>query len=152
VILSLLLDGLVAGLLVVTIVLALILNRRFTSLRRDRLEFSTLAEAFHSAVARAEAGVALLKAQAAGLEEENRQAGRHEDDLHQLIERADAAADRLEAAIRGARPKIAAGQHASQAAEAHGKPATGEGVSTDSGAHARSAVERDLIQALRFKR
>ncbi len=58
---TLLLDGLVAGLLVITIVLAMILNRRFAGLRRDRLEFSALADEFHRAVASAEDSVARLK-------------------------------------------------------------------------------------------
>lgn len=153
---TLLLDGLVAGLLVVTIALAMILNRRFASLRRDRLEFQGLADEFHAAVGRAEDSVGRLKATAAGLESENRNALSHEEDLRQLIERADAAADRLEAAVRGARARPAAAlRHAGAAL----KPGTrvedaGHGLEAEIVAHAsaRSAAENDLLQAMRFKR
>lgn len=155
---TLLLDGLIAGLLVVTIVLAMILNRRFARLRRDRLELSALGEEFHKAVARAEDSVARLKTTAASLESENRQAERHEDDLRQLIERADAAADRLEAAVRGARakPTAALRRHAIGPDAATSDRRTEAGSMTPVTPEAvndrRSAAERDLLKALRFQR
>lgn len=154
---TLFLDGLVAVLLVITIILAMILNRRFASLRRDRLEFSTLAGEFHRAVASAEASVARLKTTSAELEGENRQAERHEDDLRQLIERADAAADRLEAAVRGARAKPGAARSRQSArADATAANVQAMDVPAEAGrgalAAARSAAERDLLQAMRFQR
>ncbi|MBL8660863.1 MAG: hypothetical protein JNM75_14040 [Rhodospirillales bacterium] len=155
---TLLLDGLVVVLLVITIILAMILNRRFSSLRRDRLEFSTLAGEFHRAVASAEASVARLKTTSAELEGENRQAERHEDDLRQLIERADAAADRLEAAVRGARAIPDAPLLRRQSARADATAADAQATETPakagraSLAAARSAAERDLLQAMRFQR
>lgn len=154
---TLFLDSLVAGLLVITIVLAMILNHRFAGLRRDRLEFSTLAGEFHRAVASAEASVAKLKTTSAALEGENRQAGRHEDDLRQLIERADAAADRLEAAVRGARAKPTAAllRHSARTDAAAAGLQSTDGPAEASPlalAGARSAAERDLLQAMRFQR
>lgn len=147
---SLCLDGLVAALLVVAIVLAMILNRRFARLGRDRAEFATLAQEFNAALARAEGSVARLKTTAAGLEAENRRAEVHEDDLRQLIERAEALGDRLEAAVRAVRPHpatvVAIGTRPGAAAAAN--PPAG---AAPAGAP-RSEAERDLLQALRFKR
>lgn len=158
---TLFLDGLIAGLLVITIVLAMILNRRFAGLRRDRLELSALSDEFHRAVARAEDSVARLKTTAASLDDKNRQAERHEDDLRQLIERADAAADRLEAAVRGIRPKPAAALRrdplpaTAAAASRDDSGVSGEAAlvaSSAAQAAVRSAAERDLLQALRYQR
>lgn len=154
---TLFLDGLVAALLVVAIVLAMTLNRRFARLARERLEFASLAQEFNAALARAETSVACLKTTAAGLEAENERAGTHEEDLRQLIERAEAVCDRLEAAVRATRPP------------ANGTPATAtKGNVTPmpergptggapvqparTAAVPRSEAERDLLQALRFKR
>lgn len=157
---TLLLDGIIAALLVVTIVLAMILNRRFAGLRRDRLELSALGEEFHQAVARAEESVARLKMASASLESENRQAECHKDDLRQLVERADAAADRLEAAIRGTRAKPASlprqgDDPVRPRAEKRTDPSApipvGPGRPANTNGR-RSAAERDLLEALRFKR
>lgn len=160
---TLLLDGIIAALLVVTIVLAMILNRRFAGLRRDRLELSALGEEFHQAVARAEDSIARLKMASSGLASENRQAERLEDDLRQLVERADTAADRLEAAIRGTRTKPASlarqgNERVRPQAEKQAEPSAPVPVGPDSPAGSataiakRSAAERDLLEALRFKR
>lgn len=150
---TLFLDCLIAGLLVVTIVLAMILNRRFAGLRRDRAEFATIAEEFHRTVASAGDSVGRLKATTAELEAENRRAAQHEDDLRLLIERADKAADRLEAAVRANRP-AASGRLPSPAGAKGGAngSALGEAAMAAAGAGARSEAERDLLQALRFQR
>lgn len=150
---TLFLDCLIAGLLVVTIVLAMILNRRFAGLRRDRAEFATIAEEFHRTVASAGDSVGRLKATNTELEAENRRAAQHEDDLRLLIERADKAADRLEAAVRANRPAVS-GRLPSPAGAKGGAngSALGEAAMAAAGAGARSEAERDLLQALRFQR
>lgn len=152
---TLFLDCLIAGLLVVAIVLATILNRRFAGLSRDRAQFAQVADEFHHAVARAEDSVARLKSTTAELEAENRRALQHEDDLRLLIERADTAADRLETAVRSARPasgeRIGAGAGA-RIASKNAVPAKLAMAGVADGGDARSEAERDLLQALRFKR
>ncbi len=162
---TLFLDGLVAALLIVAIVLAMSLNRRFAGLGRDRLEFTTLAQEFNAALARAEGSVACLKTTAAGLETENKRAETHEEDLRQLIERAEAVCDRLEAAVRATRPQ---GNVTPMPGRAGPGPGPGPASAPDRtpdraqtpvpaqpatpAAAARSEAERDLLQALRFKR
>lgn len=147
---TLFLDGLVAVLLVVAIVLAMILNRRFTGLGRARLEFAGLAQEFNAALAKAEASVACLKTTASGLEAENTRAEAHEEDLRQLIQRAEAVCDRLEASLRASRPQASVTPMPARAAAgpAQGQPAKPAAA----GLAPRSEAERDLLQALRFKR
>jgi hypothetical protein len=146
---TLFLDGLVAVLLVVAIVLATILNRRFAGLGRDRLEFASLAQEFNAALGKAEASVACLKTTAAALEAENKRAEAHEEDLRQLIERAEAVCDRLEASLRAGRPQpgVAAPTAFASADPPPNQPAKPAAVIAP-----RSEAERDLLQALRFKR
>ena len=127
---TLFLDGLVAALLVVAIVLAMILNRRFAGLARDRMEFASVAQEFNAALARAEGSVACLKTTAAGLEAENKRAEAHEEDLRQLIERAEGVCDRLEAAVRATR---AAGDGHAHAGSDHGRSRTGSAGRADAG-------------------
>lgn len=154
---TLFLDGLVAALLVVAIVLAMTLNRRFARLGRDRMEFASLAQEFNAALTKAETGVGCLKTTAAGLEAANERAGAHEEDLRQLIERAEAVCDRLEAAVRATRPPTnvtPATVTKGSVTPMPGRGATG-GVPVQPARPAavpRSEAERDLLQALRFKR
>lgn len=146
---TLFLDGLVAALLVVAIVLAMILNRRFAGLARDRMEFASVAQEFNAALARAEGSVACLKTTAAGLEAENKRAEAHEEDLRQLIERAEGVCDRLEAAVRATRPQATV---TPMPVRTKADPAPGQQAGPTPVAVPRSEAERDLLQALRFKR
>jgi len=146
---TLFLDGLVAVLLVVAIVLAMILNRRFAGLGRDRLEFASLAQEFNAALGKAEASVACLKTTAAALEAENKRAEAHEEDLRQLIERAEAVCDRLEASLRAGRPQTGA---AAATVRASADPTPHPRAKPTAAIAPRSEAERDLLQALRFKR
>lgn len=146
---TLFLDGLIAVLLVTAIALAMILNRRFAGLGRDRLEFARLAQEFNAALAKAEASVACLKTTAAGLEAENRRAAAHEEDLRQLVERADAVSDRLEACLRASRPQ---GNVTVMPGRAEADPGRGNRAKPAAAIAPRSEAERDLLQALRFKR
>ncbi|MCU0892995.1 MAG: DUF6468 domain-containing protein [Rhodospirillales bacterium] len=146
---TLVLDGLVAVLLVVAIVLATILNRRFAGLDRDRLEFANLAQEFNAALGKAESSVACLKTTAAALEAENKRAEAHEEDLRQLIDRAEAACDRLEASLRAGRPQ----SHGfAGPARAGADPVVRQLTKPVAVAAPRSEAERDLLQALQFKR
>ncbi|MGZ8995234.1 MAG: DUF6468 domain-containing protein [Rhodospirillales bacterium] len=146
---TLFLDGLVAALLVVAIVLAMILNRRFAGLARDRMEFASVAQEFNAALARAEGSVACLKTTTAGLEAENKRAEAHEEDLRQLIERAEGVCDRLEAAVRATRPQATV---TPMPVRTTADPAPGQQAGPTPVAVPRSEAERDLLQALRFKR
>lgn len=148
---TLFLDGLVAVLLVVAIVLATILNRRFAGLGRDRLEFAALAQEFNTALGKAEASVACLKTTAAALEAENKRAEAHEQDLRQLLERAEAVCDRLEASLRAGRPKTGATATAATAASG-ASPIVRQFAKPAAVVAPRSEAERDLLQALQFKR
>jgi hypothetical protein len=143
------LDGLVAVLLVVAIVLATILNRRFAGLGRHRLEFATLAREFDAALGKAETSVACLKTTAAALEAENKRAEAHEEDLRQLVERAEAACDRLEASLRAGRPQSGG---TAAPARASADPVVRQFTKPAAVAAPRSEAERDLLQALHFKR
>lgn len=100
---SLIVDITVAALLVVTIVYAIILNRRLSAMRRDRDELATVAASFEKATARASVSIAKLKASTEGLQDSIGKAESLRDDLSFLMDRGGSAADRLEAAVRHAR-------------------------------------------------
>ena len=101
--LSLILDIAVAGLLVMTIVYAIRLNRRLTVMRQDRDELAAIAANFDKAASRAGDSIAKLKASTESLQEGVRKAESLRDDLAFLLDRGGSAADRLEAAVRAAR-------------------------------------------------
>lgn len=97
-----------AALLAATLFHALRLERALGVLKRDRAALEALVAGFNASTRQAEAGVAQLRAAADD-------AGRHlarqietaatlKDDLGFLIARAGQAADRLDAAVRSARP------------------------------------------------
>jgi len=100
---SLVLDILLAVLLVGTICAALKLHRQLGSLRSDREQFETLAASFSQATDRADDGIGKLKIASEDLSRLCAEAGSLKDDLNFLVERADAAADRLEGSVRAAR-------------------------------------------------
>lgn len=97
---ALLVDLVVAGLLLATIVFAVVLNRRLDALRGARAEFERLLRDFSAATERAERGIAELR-EAAGAAGET--LGQRietgtglADDLMFLIERGTGLAERLE--------------------------------------------------------
>lgn len=104
---SLILDLVVAGLLIATIVYAVILNRQLIDLRESRGEMEALIRSFGDATSRAEAGIKTMKRTAAETGEnlaktvERAQALR--DELHFLIEAADSLAQKLAEAPSSAR-------------------------------------------------
>lgn len=162
-----------AVLLAATLFHALRLERALGVLKRDRAALEALVAGFNASTRQAEAGVAQLRAAADD-------AGRHiarqieaaatlKDDLGFLIARAGQAADRLDAAVRLARP--AAGPSPAIMPSVHtlsghipsGLIPSGR-LSPEGGSDAdavdeppaaprlRSQAERDLMQALRLAR
>ena len=142
--LSLILDIVLVGLLVVFISYAVVLNRRLQLMRRDNAEFKRLAQTFSNATARADESVRKLKGTADELRGRIDKAQSLRDDLAFLIERGGTAADRLEAVVREARkdappnPPLAEGRRK--------KSSKGEDK------EANSEAERELMRALQTAR
>ena len=109
--LSLFLEVIGATLLVVMIVYAVRLNRRLLTLQDDKAEFERLLLSFTDSTSRAETSVARLKVSATdtahSLQESVTGAQSLRDDLAFMVDRADDLANRLENAIRDARPEQA---------------------------------------------
>jgi hypothetical protein len=105
---SLILDILVAVLLVVTIGYAVTLNKRLSALRRDKGELERLARGFAETTEKAEMGIGELRAMTDLLQERIGRAESLRDDLVFLMERGNAAADRLEGVVRDSRDKTGA--------------------------------------------
>jgi hypothetical protein len=141
---SMILEGVVAVLLITTIVYAFILNRRLNAWRRDKGELVALIGRFNNAAERAEAGIAALKAaseqtgQSLSAAISKGQALR--DDFAYLIDRAEPLADRMAARVREHRDLD---RPAVPRAPAPPRPAA---APTESGG--RSSAERDLLKAL----
>lgn len=140
---SMILEGIVAILLIVTIVYAFILNRRLNAWRRDKGELVALIGRFNNAAERAEAGIAALKAASEqtgqSLSAAISKGQSLRDDFAYLIERAEPLADRMAARVREHRDLD---RPAPPRAPVPPKPAA---AATEAG---RSATERDLLKAL----
>lgn len=131
--LALLLDIAVVLLLALTLPMAWRLDRMLRALRADREALASGADGLAEATREADAVLTRLRA---ATEQADRQfgerlkaAGLAQDDLRYLLERAEAIADRLEAAVQAGRPLAAA-------PAAPGTPAP------------RSEAERELLRAL----
>lgn len=133
------LQGLVILLLAAALPLVLRLERGLAAVRRERAVLEGSAGALNEATRLAEAASIRLRAAAEGggrhLAETLALAGPLRDDLRDLMERAEVLADRLEAAVRAARPM--AREPAPEAAPAEA---------------GRSEAERALLRALRLGR
>jgi Domain of unknown function (DUF6468) len=150
-------DITVAILLIATIGYAAVLNRRLGVLREDRAKLEELIQGLNVASVNAQTGIAGLRkaTEEVGrdLEKELAASRSLRDDLHYLIERGGAVADRLEGAIRSRRdeaPRIAEVRAAS-------RPATGAKVAqlraeTQEAASQISRAERELLRALGGRR
>jgi Domain of unknown function (DUF6468) len=140
-----LLELVLVGLLAATLIHAIRLERALGVLKRDRAALEALVAGFNDSTRQAESGVERLREAADGagrhLARQIEQVRRVEGDLGFLIERGDALADRLDAAVRAARQSTAAPGAAAQptapAGEVHPP---------------RSQAERDLLAALRLAR
>jgi hypothetical protein len=142
---SLILDGVVALLLVATIIYAFILNRRLNAWRRDKSELEALINRFNSAAERAEAGIAALKTaseqtgQSLSAAITKGQALR--DDFSYLIDRAEPLADRMAARVREHRQF----DNVPPPRPAPVPPPKPAAAAPEA---ARSSTERDLLKAL----
>ncbi|MGA0394172.1 MAG: DUF6468 domain-containing protein [Rhodospirillales bacterium] len=103
--LSIALDLLVSGLLLVTICYAMVLNKKIGTLRRDKSELEKMAASFNTATMKADKSLKKLKITASELGEQVEIAHSLRDDLMFLTERGSSAADKLEDLVRAARDK-----------------------------------------------
>ncbi len=159
--LSLLINAALCLLLAATIVVGLILIRRLGALRAAQGELAAMGEIFVAATAKAEAGLAELRktAEADGEALQDRVASARglKDDLTFLIDRAEAAADRLERAIGQSRtagqgPRPAARREPTPYAASSGQ-ASHPGAPSDVppprlGGQGLPPAGRDLLRAL----
>lgn len=157
------LDVLVAVLLVVTIIYAVMLNRRLARLRKDKDELEALARTFGEATARADDSIGTLRNTADALDQRIEKAQALRDDLVFLMDRGGSVADRLEDSVRSARDDLGMGpspahptqpiqtvEAAAAAAEAEEAAAVAAAATTTDEAGApRSDAERELMRALR---
>ena len=136
------LDLVLIALLAVTLFHAVRLERALGVLKRDRAALEELVDGFNASTRQAEHGIERLRDAADGagqqLARQLQTAGALRDDLHFLLERGQALADRLDGAVRAARAR---------AVEA----ARPEPLAADEPA-VRSQAERDLLRALRLAR
>lgn len=136
---TLILDVVLIAFLAVTIGYAVVLNRKLTALRRNKSELQQLAATFTQATLKAEDSIDRIGTGTEALQERVNKAQGLRDDLAFLIDRANSAADRLEGAIRTARPKAPSGPTLAAA-----RPSDFE-----DGIEARSDAERELLKAIR---
>lgn len=100
---ALVLDIFLAVLLVVTIIYAVLLNKRLNTLRRDKKDLQKLALSFGEATIRAEEGTAQLRATIEVLQEKIDKAETLREDLVFLVKRGNDTADALEELVRSSR-------------------------------------------------
>ena len=141
---ALVLDILVAGLLVVTISYAVMLNRRLRVMRQDKTDLEKLATRFADSTVRAEESIARLRHTADELKGQIEKANSIRDDLAFLIDRGGSTADRLEADIRDARKQAPPGPRDDGKGRRDSRSADKEQPKTD--------AERELIKALQSAR
>ncbi len=105
---EIILEGLVAVLLVVTILYAAILNRKLNTVRHGKAEFEALVKDINVAIEQAGRGIAefrqLSERNSARLDEAVNGARALRDDLGFLIERGTFVADRMAASVKEQRP------------------------------------------------
>jgi uncharacterized protein DUF6468 len=149
---SMVLDIMVAGLLVVTISYAVMLNRRLRTLRQDKSELEKLAIKFADATVRAEESTSRLKKTAEELRNGIDKARSLRDDLKFLIDRGSSTCDRLEDSVRVARKEVPPGPREVprevQREVQREQPRQAAIQEKDS----KSDAERELINALRSAR
>ena len=90
-----------------TIGYAVVLNRKLGALRQNKDELEKLARGFVETTSRAESGIGELKSMTDILQERIERAESLREDLVFLMERGNAAADRLEGVVREARDQDA---------------------------------------------
>jgi len=163
---SLILDVMVALLLIITISYAIVLNRRLTSLRRDKEQLEGLALNFGDSTVRAETSIAELRTSSEMLQDRIEKAQALRDDLVILVDRGNGTADRMEDLVRAARDDLGISQKsgntavAGSAAPSSSKspvarktpkplPESEDEPKPGSDGSQVSAAERELLKALR---
>ena len=107
--LPVIIDIIVIALLLPTIGIAIVLNRRLAALRSNKAELDALIQSFNDACARAEAGVRTLRTatdEATRLQHYLERSQTLRDDLSYLLDRGTSLADRLEGGVRTARTEV----------------------------------------------
>ncbi len=137
---DIILEVVLVGLLAITLVHAMRLERALQALRHDRAALGDAIAGFDSSTREAEAGISRMQLTTADstklLGQRIEQGASLKDDLKFLIDRGEAAADRLDALVRSTR---AAASSAPPPATAAAEPLP----------KVRSQAERDLLLALR---
>ncbi|MBL6934235.1 MAG: hypothetical protein ISR48_02375 [Alphaproteobacteria bacterium] len=141
-------DGMIAILLVVTIVYCIILSKRLNSFRRNEAEFQSLVSSFNQATARAEDSIIALRETAehirGNLHMEVEDAKTLYEDLTFIIERGDSLANRLGGV------SSSSGETVADASEAGGDEDNSEADDIESSV--RSRAEKELIKTLNASR
>ena len=141
------LELVLVGLLALTLVHAIRLERALHTLRSDRAALGEAISGFDSSTRQAELGIGRMQAIATEsaqlIGKRVEQASTLKDDLAYLSERGEALADRLDALIRAA--KIASPAAAYPSPEPRPSPA----APAEPAVKVRSQAERDLLLALR---
>lgn len=147
---ALVLDILVAGLLIVTISYAVMLNRRLRVMRQDKSELEKLAAKFAESTIRAEESIARLRRTADELKAHTDKAQNLREDLAFLIDRGGSMADRLEDEVRNARKKMP--QPEMPASEPPVREQRKAPARAKEESRPQTDAERELIRALRSAR
>ncbi len=153
-----LLELVLIGLLAMTLVHALRLERALGLLKRDRATLEEMIAGFNASTREAESGIARLREAADGA---GRQITRHvqlaqelKGDLGYLVERGEKLADRLDRSLRAGR--AVAAETSSAPTYAPRQPALAVAAEpepvAEPAARGRSQAERDLMKALRMAR
>jgi hypothetical protein len=154
---TLICDITVAILLIATIGYAAVLNRRLAVLREDRAKLEELIQGLNVASVNAQTGIAGLRKATeevgSDLEKELAASRSLRDDLHYLIERGGAIADRLEGAVRARREDAPRITEVAAAPRVGGKVAQlRTGTDAQEAPSQISRAERELLRALGGRR
>ena len=140
------------GLLVVTLVHCVRLQRTLGSLRQDRAALHDAIAGFDTGTRQAEAGLSRLRAVADELGAQVARAATLQDDLALLSDRGNAVADRLDTLVRAGRAAVPPMPQAAPAPTPWSGLETAQPVPGPAPGKLRSAAERNLMQALQARR